>query len=70
MFGNGGYDDGDRRQVDSGGATIVFGIVLVLAIIMLILVVTADFGGTTPATVPKTPGACAPFCPATNPPPP
>ncbi|MEV0295251.1 hypothetical protein [Nocardia sp. NPDC050710] len=60
MFWN--NDDDDR--VDWGGATVIFALIVLLAVAVLILVSTADFGDRTRPTAPRTPGPCEPFCPA------
>ncbi|MEV0245242.1 hypothetical protein AB0H76_01485 [Nocardia sp. NPDC050712] len=63
-YDNRGYDT-DRRadgQTDWAGAAIIFVLLLVGAIVLLVLVSTADFGGDPETTVPRTPGPCAPFC--------
>ncbi|QIS07796.1 hypothetical protein F5X71_30115 [Nocardia brasiliensis] len=58
-------DENGRRPIHWGGATIAFALVLLGAILMVYLVSTADFGDPAESTVPRTPGPCAPFCPAT-----
>ncbi|MEU2253081.1 phage holin family protein [Nocardia xishanensis] len=61
MFWN--DDDRQRNRTEEwAGATIVFGILLVLAIVLAILVSTADFGDRSRPTTPRTPGSCQPFC--------
>ncbi|WP_433658831.1 hypothetical protein ACQPW1_42135 [Nocardia sp. CA-128927] len=62
-------DDDGRPQIHWGGALIAFALVLVAAIMVVYLVSTADFGQPSKSTVPRTPGPCAPFCPATPAPP-
>ncbi|MEU8898546.1 hypothetical protein [Nocardia sp. NPDC048505] len=56
-----GYDE-DRRQTDWAGAAIVFVLLLIGAVVLLVLVSTADFGDRPATSVPRTPGPCAPFC--------
>ncbi|WP_433199955.1 hypothetical protein ACQP1G_07550 [Nocardia sp. CA-107356] len=67
MFGN---DDDYRepRPINWGRSAIVLVLVLGLAVILMLLVVTADFGDKSPSTtVTKTPRPCAPFCPTNAP---
>ncbi|WP_194836530.1 hypothetical protein [Nocardia sp. XZ_19_369] len=61
--------DGGRPPIHWGGAMIAFALVLVGAVLVVYLVSTADFGQPATSTVPRTPGPCAPFCPATPVPP-
>lgn len=60
------FDNDDRNKIEWGGATVVFGLLLLAAIALAVLVNTADFGTgdteKTPTT--RTPGPCEPFCPA------
>jgi hypothetical protein len=62
IFGN----DREPRPMNWGHSAVVLLVVLALAIVLMVLVVTADFGEVAPTTVPRTPGNCAPFCPATT----
>ncbi|WP_433682954.1 hypothetical protein [Nocardia sp. CA-119907] len=63
MFGN-DDDYGRPRPINWGRSAVVLVLVLGLAVILMLLVATADFGDKSPSTtVPKTPGQCAPFCP-------
>lgn len=55
------------QRLNWGRVAIAAGVVLFLAILLMLLVSTADFGDSSTTTVPRTPGACEPFC--TNPPP-
>ncbi|WP_433711472.1 hypothetical protein ACQP2U_35280 [Nocardia sp. CA-084685] len=58
-------DDNDRDPINWGRSAIILVLVLGIAVVLMLMVVTADFGDKSPATtVPKTPGACAPFCPS------
>lgn len=63
-------DENGRRPIHWGGTMIAFALVLLVAVLVVYLVSTADFGGPTKSTVPRTPGPCAPFCTATPVPPP
>ncbi|MGY4099533.1 hypothetical protein ACW2Q0_08215 [Nocardia sp. R16R-3T] len=61
-------DDDRDRPINWGRSAILFVLVLGLAVVLMLLVVTADFGDESPtSTVPKTPSACAPFCPTNAP---
>ncbi|WP_431956646.1 hypothetical protein [Nocardia lijiangensis] len=64
MFWNDDDDRSRNRSEEWAGATVVFGILLVLAIVLAILVSTADFGDRSRPTVTRTPGSCQPFCTA------
>ncbi|MET8777510.1 hypothetical protein AB0H49_12885 [Nocardia sp. NPDC050713] len=64
MFWNDDDDRSRNRAQDWAGATVVFAVLLVLAIMLAILVSTADFGEGSRSTVPRTPGSCQPFCTA------
>ncbi|MBF6355301.1 hypothetical protein IU449_12230 [Nocardia higoensis] len=59
----------DRNRIEWGGATVVFGLLLLAAIGLAVLVNTADFGTgetdnpTTRTSTPQpSPGPCEPFC--------
>ncbi|MEV5833790.1 hypothetical protein [Nocardia sp. NPDC052112] len=61
-------DDDRDRPINWGRSAILLVLVLGVAVVLMLLVVTADFGDKSPTTtVPKTPGACAPFCPTNAP---
>lgn len=67
MFRN--DDDQQRnRPEDWAGAAVVFGVLLVIAVVLAALVSTADFGDESPSPgVTRTPGPCEPFCIAPQP---
>ncbi|QIS15368.1 hypothetical protein [Nocardia arthritidis] len=52
------------RRVNWGRAVVALGFVLVGAILVMLLVINADFGNKSPTTVPHTTGNCEPFCTA------
>ncbi|MFI9509241.1 hypothetical protein [Nocardia sp. NPDC052566] len=55
------------RQLNWGRVAIVAGLVLMLAVLVMVLVSTADFGDGDRSTVPSSPGSCQPFCPQPTP---
>ncbi|MGO4616473.1 hypothetical protein AB4305_23805 [Nocardia sp. 2YAB30] len=57
------WDDDERRPrpIHWGRTMVALAAVLLLAVLAVYLVSTADFG-TSKTTVPRTPGPCAPFC--------
>ncbi|MEU7764514.1 hypothetical protein AB0B25_05250 [Nocardia sp. NPDC049190] len=60
------WDDDERRvrPIHWGRTMAAFAAVLLFALLAVYLVSTADFGGASGTTAPRTPGPCAPFCPA------